>query len=133
MDREVDGVEEYWVEVYATSSDDDEQWNASLQTANSTKWEVIAPVTTEEALLSMKRTSIGMDKLSVQKMLTWHLPSLAGLMNIIHRPGSPGSIVYVDDLILLGDNPGDLQRKLDGLCGGVKKAGMSLTSENQQQ
>ncbi len=31
----------------------------------------------------MKRTSVGMDKLSSQELLTWHLPSLAGLMNMI--------------------------------------------------
>ncbi len=37
-----------------------------------------------------------------------------------------GSIAYADDLILLADTPGDLQRKLDGLCKGLHKAGMAL-------
>ncbi len=35
------------------------------------------------ALTSMKKTSVGTDKLSTQEVLTWHLPSLAGQINII--------------------------------------------------
>lgn len=45
---------------------------------------MLAPITTEDitvALRSMK--AAGMDKLSAQEHLTWHLPSLAVLMNII--------------------------------------------------
>lgn len=37
-----------------------------------------------------------------------------------------GSIAYADDLILLADNPGDLQMKLDGLCKGLQQVGMAL-------
>ncbi len=37
-----------------------------------------------------------------------------------------GPIAYADELILLADTPGDLQRKLDGLCKGLQQAGMSL-------
>ncbi len=40
-----------------------------------------------------------------------------------------GSIAYVDGLILLADTPGQLLRKLDGLCRGVQRAGMSLNTK----
>ncbi len=69
-----------------TNIHDGEPWESSPQITGKIKWEVIAPIDTEEirmTLCSMKRTSVGMDKLSTQEVLTWHLPSLAGLMNII--------------------------------------------------
>ncbi len=69
-----------------TNIHDGEPWESSPQITGKIKWEVIAPIDTEEirmTLCSMKRTLVGMDKLSTQEVLTWHLPSLAGLMNII--------------------------------------------------
>ncbi len=83
LDREVNGVEEYWAKVYVTNINDGEPWSASPQTVNDIKRKVMAPVTAEVALRSMGRTSAGMDKLSLQEVLTWHLPSLAGLLDII--------------------------------------------------
>lgn len=49
-------------------------------------WSVVSPVTAEEikvALHTMGKTSAGMDRWSAQEVLSWHLPSVAGLMNII--------------------------------------------------
>ncbi len=86
LDREVNGVEEYWAKVFVTHIHKSEPWESSPQTNVKIKWEVIAPIDAEEirmALTSMKKTSVGTDKLSTQELLTWHLPSLAGQMNII--------------------------------------------------
>ncbi len=86
LDRAVEGVEEYWAKVFETNTTEIESSESSPQSNGQIKWELIAPITTEEirlALSTMKRTSVGMDKLSSQELLTWHLPSLAGLMNMI--------------------------------------------------
>ncbi len=79
-------MEEYWAKVFETNTTEIEPSEAPPQSNGQIKWELISPITTEEirlALSTMKRTSVGMDKLSSQELLTWHLPSLAGLMNMI--------------------------------------------------
>ncbi len=43
-----------------------------------------------------------------------------------------GPIAYADEFILLVDTPGDLQRKLDGLCKGLQQAGMSLNIKKKK-
>ncbi len=86
MDCAVEGVEEYWAKVFETSTTETEPSEASPQSSGQIKWELVSPITTEEirlALDTMRKTSVGMDKLSPQELLTWHLPSLAGLMNTI--------------------------------------------------
>ncbi len=86
LDRVVEGVEEYWAKVFETNTPEIEPLESSPQSNGQIKWELIAPITAEEirlALSTMKRTSVGMDKLLTQELLTWHLPSLASLMNMI--------------------------------------------------
>lgn len=59
LDREVNGVEEYWAKVFMTNTDESEPWESSPQTNGKIKWELIAPIDAEEirmALCTMKRT-----------------------------------------------------------------------------
>lgn len=66
LDRVVDGVEDYWAKVFETSTTGTEHSEASPQSIGLIKWEVISPITAEEirlALSTMRRTSVGMDKL----------------------------------------------------------------------
>ncbi len=86
VDRGMEGVEEHWAEVLGTKTNVAGPWKVSHQEAGNIKWELMDPVTGEEvevAIRSMKRTLAGMDKLTAQELLSCHLPSLAGLLNII--------------------------------------------------
>lgn len=86
LDQEVDGVNEYWAKVYGTSSNDGEPGNKSQRETSAVKWTIITPITAEEisaALQGMRDTSAGMDRLTAKELLSWHVPSLAGLLNII--------------------------------------------------
>lgn len=39
------------------------------------------------------------------------------------------TVVYSDDLVLLASSPANLQRKLDGLCKGLQRAGLELNAK----
>lgn len=50
------------------------------------KWAVVAPIVAEEvmaALRGLRKSAVGVDKITAKNLLTWHQPSLASLLNIL--------------------------------------------------
>ncbi len=82
--RRVDGLEEYWTDVYAGTGHSEEK--ALTTEKGEQRWEILSPITAteiEDALKGMRNSAVGMDRVSARDLLGWHQPSLAGFCNII--------------------------------------------------
>lgn len=81
--RRVEGLEDFWVKILQQGSEGEEELKIK---SGGTKWAVLAPIVAEEvtaALRGLRRSAVGVDKITAKDLLTWHQPSLAGFFNIL--------------------------------------------------
>ncbi|KAA0702529.1 R2DM Retrovirus-related Pol polyprotein from type II retrotransposable element [Triplophysa tibetana] len=81
--REPPGLADFWASVMGKKGP------PAKVCANSTEeqyWALLNPIEVEElqgSLKSLTKSAVGMDKVIANNLLAWHLPSLAGLMDLI--------------------------------------------------
>ncbi|KAA0702523.1 hypothetical protein E1301_Tti021511 [Triplophysa tibetana] len=81
--RKLPGLAEFWAKVMGEKGP---PAKINAKSTGEQHWALLDPIGVEElrkSLKSLTKSAVGMDKVTANNLLAWHLPSLASLMNLI--------------------------------------------------